>query len=124
MYTEIKTFEDACKVLNIDASNVLPDFSLFPKEEQGAMQAHAKLILIAKAVKGDWIPDWENSNQCKYFTWFIMGSASGVGFSYYGYAAWSASSDVGSRLCFESREKAIYVGKTFEELYKKYFVKG
>ena len=48
MYTEIKTFEDACKVLNLDATKVIPDFSLFPIEEQEAMKAHAKLSSLQK----------------------------------------------------------------------------
>ena len=124
MYTDIKTFEDACKVLNLDATTVIPDFSLFPIEEQEAMKAHAKLIIIAKAVNGDWIPNWTNGDWDKYYPWFEMGSPSGVGFSYFDYDDWVTDSTVGSRLCFESREKAEYVGKQFQDLYKTYFVKG
>lgn len=124
MYTEIKTFEDACKVLNLDANTVIPDFSLFPAEEQEAMKAHAKLIIIAKAINGDWVPDWKDSNQWKYYPWFKMDSSSGVGFSYDDFDLWFSRSLVGSRLCFESRKKAVYAGETFEDLYKTYFVKG
>ena len=124
MYTKIKTFEDACKVLNLDSEKVIPDFSLFPVEEQEPMKAHAKLIIIAKAINGDWVPDWTDGNWNKYYPWFEMGSPSGGGFSYGGYGSWDTDSDVGSRLCFESREKAIYAGQTFEDLYKTYFVKG
>ena len=123
MYTEIKTFEDACKVLNLDSEKVIPDFSLFPTEEQEAMKAHAKLIIIAKAINGDWIPDWKNWDQYKYYPWFEMGSSSGVGFSYDDCGFWNTRSTVGSRLCFESREKAKYVGEQFQDLYKIYFVK-
>jgi hypothetical protein len=123
MYTEIKTFEDACKVLNLDANTVIPDFSLFPAEDQEAMKAHAKLIIIAKAINGDWTPDWTDSSQWKYYPWFEMGSSSGVGFSCIGCDAWLTYSFVGSRLCFENMEKAKYVGKQFQELYKIYFVK-
>ncbi len=124
MYTEIKTFEDACKVLNLDANTVIPDFSLFPAEEQEAMKAHAKLIIIAKAINGDWVPDWTDGKWNKYYPWFEMGSPSGGGFSYDGYADWHTGSSVGSRLCFETSEKAEYAGRTFEDLYKTYFVKG
>jgi hypothetical protein len=124
MYTEIKTFEDACKVLNLDANTVIPDFSLFPTEEQEAMKAHAKLIIINKAINGDWVPDWTDGQWNKYYPWFEMGSPSGGGFSCHACDFWNASSSVGSRLCFESREKAEYAGRTFEDLYKTYFVKG
>jgi hypothetical protein len=123
MYTDIKTFEDACKVLNLESSTIIPDFSLFPESDIDAMIAHAKLIIIAKAINRDWTPDWTDSSQWKYYPWFKMGSSSGVGFSYDGYDYWATLSTVGSRLCFENREKAKYVGKQFQELYKIYFVK-
>jgi hypothetical protein len=123
MYTDIKTFEDACKVLNLEPATIIPDFSLFPETDREAMIAHAKLIIIAKAINGDWIPDWTDSSQWKYYPWFEMGSSSGVGFSCGDCASWYSGSSVGSLLCFENREKAKYVGKQFQELYKIYFVK-
>lgn len=123
MYTDIKTFEDACIKENLDPNTVIPDFSLFPENDRQAMIAHAKLIIIAKAINGDWVPDWTDSDQWKYYPWFEMGSSSGVGFSYCGYDYWNSVSIVGSRLCFENREKAKYVGTQFQELYKSYFVK-
>jgi hypothetical protein len=124
MYTDIKTFEDACKVFNLDPTTIIPDFSLFPESDRQAMIDHAKLVIIAKAINGDWIPDWNNGKWDKYYPWFVMGSSSGVGFSYFGYDDWDATSFVGSRLCFESGEKARYAGTQFKELYKSYFVKG
>jgi hypothetical protein len=123
MYTDIKTFEDACRVLNLESEKIIPDFSLFPETDREAMIAHAKLIIIAKAINGDWTPDWADSSQWKYYPWFEMGSSSGVGFSADVYDFWDTGSSVGSRLCFENREKAKYVGKQFQELYKIYFVK-
>jgi len=84
------------------------------------MIAHAKLIIIANAINGDWVPDWSDWSQNKYSPWFNMDD----GFSSDGYADWSAGSSVSSRLCFESREKAEYVGRQFQELYKIYFIKS
>jgi len=124
MYTDIKTFEDACKVLNLDSTTIIPDFSLFPESDKEAMIAHAKLVIISKAINGDWIPDWNNWDQYKYYPWFRMGSPSGGGFSCNVFDGWYAYSGVGSRLCFETREIAKYVGKQFEDLYKVYFVKA
>ncbi len=116
MYTEITTFEKACEVLKLDAATVVPDFAFFPESERQPMIDHAKLVIIAKAINGDWIPDWTNYDQYKYFPWFKMGSSSGVGFAYNDYDRWRTDSTVGSRLCFESREKAIFAGKQFEDL--------
>ena len=124
MYTDIKTFEDACKVLNLDATTIIPDFSFFPESEKEAMIAHCKLVIIAKAINGDWVPDWNDWGQYKYYPWFKMGSPSGGGFSYDVCDGWAAYSAVGSRLCFETREMAKYAGKQFEDLYKAYFVKA
>lgn len=123
-YTEIKTFEDACKVVNLDLNTVIPDFSQFPQADQEAMIAHAKLVIIAKALNGDWTPDWNNWQQHKYYPWFEMSSPSGGGFSCNVCDSWSSISYVGSRLCFQNREIAKYAGKQFEDLYKTYFVKA
>lgn len=123
MYTDIETFEDACKALNLNSETVIPNFSEYPEEDRKALIAHAKLVIIAKAINGGWKPDWSNDDQYKYYPWFYMaGSASGGGFSYGGYDRWTTGSIVGSRLCFETREKAKYAGKQFENLYKEYFV--
>lgn len=124
MYTDIKTFEDACKVLNLDSTIIIPDFSLFPEADRQAMIDHAKLVIIVKAINGDWVPDWKDWNQYKYYPWFDMGSPSGGGFSYGDYVSWYTYSYVGSRLCFETRGKAKYAGKQFEDLYNSYFVKA
>ena len=124
---DIKTFEDACGFLKLKADKVIPDLSMYPENHREGMLAHAKLVLITEAlntVENDgkrWLPDWEDISEYKYYPWFKMGSSSGVGFSFLGYGLWSTGSNVGSRLCFKSREAAEYAGKQFEDLYKTYF---
>ena len=122
MKNNIKTFEDACSALGLDPETVIPDFSSFPEEDQKAMIAHAKLIIIAKALNGDWKPDWKDWNQIKYYPWFNMGGSSGSGFAYHVFGYWHSASTVGSRLGFKSREMAEFAGKQFESLYLDYFV--
>ncbi|UOY07739.1 hypothetical protein L0P88_04110 [Muricauda sp. SCSIO 64092] len=119
---QIKTFEDACKVLGLDPEKVIPDFSMFQEEHQKAMVAHAKLVIIAQALNGDWKPDWGNREWDKYCPWFSMGGSSGSGFAPCDSVSWRSRSGVGSRLCFKSSEIAKYAGKQFEELYKDYFL--
>jgi hypothetical protein len=123
MYTDIKTFEDACKAINVEPT-IIPDFLFFPESDREAMIAHAKLVIIAKAINGDWVPDWKDWGQYKYYPWFEMGSPSGGGFSCGVYGDWRADSYIGSRLCFETIEMAKYAGRQFEDLYKVYFVKA
>jgi len=122
MYTEIKTFEDACNILKLDAATVIPTFEFYPEADRQAMIDHSKLVIIAKAINGDWKPDWSDYAQYKYYPWFDMRSSAPGGFAFDGYDRWSTASTVGSRLCFESREKAEYAGTQFVDLYKSYFV--
>jgi len=120
--SNIKTFEDACKALNLDSEKVLPDFSLFPEKHQKAMTAHAKLVIIAEALNDGWTPDWVNREWDKYYPWFNMGGSSGSGFSFIGCDDWFSLSGSGSRLCFKSRYLAQYAGEQFLELFKDYFL--
>ncbi len=123
----LKTFEDACKVLKLDAKSVIPDFSCYPKNDRKSMVAHAKLVIIVKAANKienggkQWKPNWKDANEYKYEIWFDMGS-SASGFSYDVYDYWNADSIVGSRLCFKSRELAEYAGKQFVDVYRDFMI--
>lgn len=125
-YKQIKSFEDACQSLGLDASTVIPSFEGFPEKERKGMQSHAKLVIIAKAINNGWVPNWASSHQYKYYAWFWMkkdvSSPSGFGFSDSDYGDSHTDTDVGSRLCYESREKALYAAETFQELYADYFL--
>lgn len=115
-YTEIKSFEDACKALC--RSTDLPDFSMAPEEDRQALVDHYKLTVISKALNGDWTADWNDEDQYKYYPWFYMTSSE---FQYNGYADYYQTSCVGSRLCFRSSAVAEYAGTQFIDLYKSYF---
>lgn len=116
MHTDIKTFEDACKVRGIDPNN-LPDFSMIPEQHRQALTDHYKLVIIAEALNEGWKPDWNNDDEYKYYPWFDMEN----GFVFLVSDFSDPTSCVGSRLCYRSREIAEYAGKQFEGLYKSYF---
>lgn len=116
---KIKTFQQACKKLGIKP--VLPNVSALPKDQQKAIIAHYKLVIIAKALNDSWKPNWKDFSQGKYYPWFDM---SGSGLSYHDYDYGLSFSFVGSRLVFKSSDLAKYVGKQFIKLYKDYFVIG
>ncbi len=125
MKSKIKKFEDACKALKIDPKK-LPDLSALPEKHQKALLAHYKLVIIAEALNEGWQPDWSNYNEYKYYPWFEIDASkdnpAGSGFSGSNYDCWDTNSYVGSRLCFKSRELALYAGKQFEDLYIEYFL--
>lgn len=118
-FRDLKIFNDCCVALGFTEQ----DFN-YRYEDLGLsnyLLATAKGEIINKAINGDWVPDWNNSNQRKYYPYFRMGSA-GFGFSvtlciYYG-----TDSCVGSRLCFETSEQAEYAGKQFLDIYKQIYL--
>jgi len=117
MYTEIKTFEDACTKLSI----VVPEF-ITSEDANGdgkAVVAFQKLIIIARALNDGWVPDWSDYSQWKYWPWFNHNDTSAVGgFSYCDCEHDSSYSYVGSRLCYSSSEIAKYAGTQFLDLYR------
>jgi len=126
MKSTIKTFEDACKALKLDAKKVLPDVSAMPKKHQAALIAHSKLIIITEALNEGWQPNWNDDNEWKYYPWFVVKASekkpAGFGFSVTDFALWGTDTGVGSRLCFRSSELALYAAKQFEKLYIDYFL--
>jgi hypothetical protein len=115
---QVKTYEDACKLLGIDPQERLP-FEDPGSKDDAAINAYAKIFIISKALNEEWTPDWKNSSQPKYYPWFDM--QAGSGFSYDGCVNSRSGSCVGSRLCFKSRELAEYAGKQFLSIYKDAF---
>ena len=119
-FRTIKTFADACTKLALDPSK-RPDVSMIPEEFGKSILAAYKLMIIYKAINDGWVPDWNNRDQYKYFPWYGVLS-SGFGFSYSDYSYASTHSDVGSRLCTDTSEKAMYVAEQFKAEYQEYLL--
>jgi hypothetical protein len=119
-YKEIKSFEDACKKINLDPAK-LPDVSGIPKEFAKPIIAAYKLYIIYKAINNGWKPDWSKWNQYKYYPWFEVLS-SGFGFSASLCVFDYSCTSVGSRLCTDTSEKALYIAKQFESEYLDYLL--
>ncbi|KAB2918714.1 MAG: hypothetical protein F9K23_00840 [Bacteroidetes bacterium] len=110
----VKTFEDA---LAITGEDWCPPQGMTSDEI-----AYRKLKIIAKALNQGWTPDWTDSNQIKYTVWLKDFRPGGVGFDDSGYGSWFTVTGCGSRLCYRSKELALYAGKQFEDLYKEFFL--
>jgi hypothetical protein len=111
-FNEIKTFEDACKELEIN-----PQAVYYGNDTPDEI-AYKKLKIVIRAINQGWIPDWSNTNQQKWSPYFNL--SSGFSFSYTHYYYAYSIAHVGSRLCFETQEKAAYAGKQFIDLYKEF----
>ena len=119
-YKTIKTFEDACKKIDLDPAK-LPDVSIMPEKFRKPIIAASKLMIIYEAINNGWIPDWSNHSQYKYYPWFEVLS-SGFGFSYSDYYCDFTFTLVGSRFCTDSSEKALYIAEQFKAEYQEYFL--
>ena len=120
---KIKSFADACKALNLKPN--LPVVTGLPKKHAQAIVAYYQLVIIAQALNEGLEPDW-NSGEWKYYPRFYVKAdakrPAGFGLSSYDCDGWSASTGVGSRLCFKSCELAEYAGKKFVKLYEKAYL--
>ena len=127
MYTEIKTFEDACAVSGTPTT--LPDVSMIPERFREPLLAYYELMVKAEAVNLDpdeskpfeeriFKPDY-NDGTWKYFPVFDLSGPSG--FAFYDFVSWHTYSRVGSRLEYRDRDRATYAGETFTPTYEKAF---
>lgn len=111
----VKSFEDACQVLGISTN--VPEVKGLPRKHQKAIIANYKLIVIAEALNEGWKPNWQDSDEYKYYPWFDMSNPAGVGYSSTYTTASNTDANFGSRLCLKNRELAIYFGQTFTDLF-------
>lgn len=120
----VKTYEDACKVLGVE-----------PINEQNAKAqgfrsdeiARRKLETIAAALNEGWKPDWNNTDQYKYYPYFyIQENAKGKGSAGLSYATThytaATAAPFGSRLCFYASRLARYASNQFTDLYEQILI--
>ena len=113
-YTTIKFLEDACRYFDDDTSR--------RPQETTDEWAYRMLKMIALVVNNGWTPDWNNNNQLKWFPWFNLNKETGLVNVYTYCDASDTSPYFGSRLCFESKVKAKFIGNQFIDLYKKFLL--
>lgn len=145
----VKTFDDACKELGIDAEAIQQQW-----QDAGITMldevAYQKLRIITAALNEGWEPEFKK-DEYRYYPYCILYTKAeieqkddewkdeynlqlwvGGGSSSYGancglavassYDAWSyASADVSARLAHKTEELAIYSGKQFTELWANYY---
>lgn len=109
----VKTFADACLVLDIEPGSVW-----HPADEQDEI-AYKQLKVIARALNEGWEPDYNNNNQRKWYPWFYMDKPSGFRLFVVGYGR--SATYVGARLVFKSEELARYAANQFLGLYSSYY---
>lgn len=135
----IKTFEDACREIGIDAEAWNRDKISLGLEPD--VLAFLKLRIIVKALNEGWEPRF-TEDECRYYPWFILYTGeeynkldeeekSRVVYrpDYYAYALGGVSSavafydssstnaSIGVRLAFKTSELAAYCGRQFLDIW-------
>ena len=108
-YKQIKTYEDALRVLGRE------DFSrenLYPREI-----ARRKLEIIIEALNEGWKPDFNNVKQSKWYC-FSIGVNTSLEFSSSTISHTAANTNFSIHLCLKDKEIADYVGEQFTDLYE------
>ena len=153
-YTTIKTYEDACEALSVEPifNEPNPIMNLYgvEYEVEPHIIALMKLETISRALWGkDWMPEPDASGSKLFYypvfalytkseidnmdederggllsAFALAGARAGVGYLYTNRRSSGATADFGFRLCQETREKALYFGKQFLELWAEYLKFG
>jgi hypothetical protein len=117
----VKTYEDACEVIGISPvdENELKRLE-FTEDEI----AYRKLKTIARALNGDWEPDWTDRDEYKYWPWFYTYYSMEESFVYANTNSKVSNMNaaIGSRLCFKTRELAKYAGEQFVDIYRDFLL--
>lgn len=135
-YTDIcdrvKSYPDACAVLGVEPMDekAMKACGFRPDEI-----ARRKLETITEALNEGWRPDWNNTDEYKYYPWFYIkphagkdaegkpdGAFAGLAHAFTIDAASDTGANLGSRLCFHERRTAAYAGDTFRDLYAQVLV--
>lgn len=120
---EITDYEAAKRFLGL-VTNVKTTISAINPKHVKALVALNALFTIAEAWnKADnFVPDYDNTNQYKWFPWFQKRGTAGFvcagtdGTASYAYAF------IGSRLCFSTSERAEQFGKQFIDLWNDFLL--
>lgn len=110
----IKRFEDTARLVSEINSRHIK-----------ALIALNKLFSIAQAwnKEDNFVPDFSDWNQGKWFPWFKYDEdVAGFVYAYTNNSPTTARATFGSRLCFKTPERAEQFGKQFADLYNKVFL--
>lgn len=111
------------KVANLeDVARLVTDINPMHIE---ALIALNKLFTIAQAwnKEDEFVPDFSDWNQDKWFPWFKYDKdAAGFVYAYTNGTPTVANANISSRLCFKTPERAEQFGKQFDDLYNAVFL--
>lgn len=111
----ITSYEEALKYLEYERAYM----GAMSEKHLNVVASMYKLIIIAEAWnKADnFVPDYDNTNQYKWFPWFQKRDTEGFVFASTTYEISNAYAYFGSQLCFSTSKRAEQFGKMFIDLW-------
>jgi hypothetical protein len=119
---KVDSYESACKYLGRENDYAICGCD---NKHHKAMVSLFKLVTIAEAwnKQDDFVPDFSNRNQYKYFTWFQYNdNAAGFVCADANNTATGATAYFGSRLCFKTESRAREFGVQFIDLWNDFLL--
>lgn len=124
-FRKLTTWKSICKAKGIHPVKSLP-FPVPTDDTEEGVNAFFQLSTIREVLNDGKDADWDNTSEEKLFLWPNVvkdeKKPSGFGLSYYGYDNTYTYSYVGSRLSFNSREKAKHVFTHFLSILEKFML--
>ena len=110
----IDTYEKVCKQLG-EKELTINDFNHLPEHLRHKNLIFSKLQQVGKLFNGDWKPNIIDRNQKKHYPYFEITADGGLVYdaSFYDYDGY-----YGHVVYFKDEKIAMYIGKTFINLYK------
>ncbi len=117
LFDRIKTWKNVCIEKNINENDILP-YRNPQNKLQKQVNAIVKINIISELFNEEVVLDFLNKNQYKYYPYFVKESS--------GWVVYSCADDyysdafLGSGLYYKDSQTALYVGKTFIDIYLDY----
>lgn len=108
----IKNFDDVLNELNLTKTKFDNSCTYLSPDEI----CYRKIKMIAQVLNEGWIPNYNNTNEYKWYPYFNVSS----GFGFAGSFRDHGSTSVGARLIYKSEALSNYAGKQFIEIYKEF----
>jgi hypothetical protein len=118
----VKTFEDAFALVEDELDSAAKTVLGYNGSDPFMLNIkHDVMVkIVCMALNEGWEPNWNDSNETKYYPWFKFNAGSGL--SYFVYVIVHSSTIVGSRLVYKTLELAKYAGNQFADLYSKSYL--
>lgn len=112
LFTNIKNYSDVCREL-CEPELTETTFHRIPMRYRKKVLAYSKLQQIQRLFNGEWVPNWSDSSEYKWYPYYNS-TGPGLVFDGSGYR----TSDFAAEVAFyKSREISDFVGRTFIDIY-------